>query len=364
MKINPMFFLHFWIQFGTALSLLLALMELAKKRESKVPSGMFFLALLLASVESRIGLTLVPEALEKTWPWIFFFPSVWAIGPALLLISRNMVQYAIDREISIGLHFLPAIFVLLGECFAIRFLPEEFRREAIYNAVHGSRIDFLTFVSVFGFIHQTAYSLLLWILFRRVSRETEIPLSSLVYTVLLVIFTTIELCWLGYFLKSTDLLAVGASFQTLGIVLIFLFSSRYPNFFISLKSEIQQKRYERTQIAGVDLDAVQTRLRELMEIDKIYREEALKIQDLAARLLLSPHQLSRILNEKYGKNFNEFVNGFRIEEAKKMLLEDEERTVLSIGYEVGFNSKSTFNAQFLKIAEMTPQEWRKKGRIS
>ncbi|TGK20690.1 AraC family transcriptional regulator [Leptospira fluminis] len=359
--IGSSFFLQFWIQFGTALSLLLAFMEGVKKRESFLPGGMFFLALLLASVESRLGLTLIPESLEKTWAWIFFFPSVWAIGPALLLVSRNMVQFALDREISIGPHFLPALIVLLGECLTILFLPTEFRREAVSNAIEGSKVDFLTFVSVLGFVHQTVYSVLLWILFLKVSKETEIPLSSFVYSILAVIFATIELCWLGYFLKSKELLATGASFQTLGIVLIFLFSSRYPNFFVSLKSEIQQKRYERTQLGGVDLDAVKARLLELMEKEKAYREEALKIQDLAQRLLLTPHQLSRILNETYGKNFNEFVNGFRIEEAKVLLLEDEERTVLSIGYEVGFNSKSTFNAQFLKISGKTPQEWRKKG---
>ncbi|PKA16035.1 AraC family transcriptional regulator [Leptospira haakeii] len=357
----PGFFLHFWIQFGTALCLLLAAMELAKKRENVMPGGIFYLAIILALVESRLGLGLLPWAADHIWFWPAFFPAVWAVGPTLLLVSKNMVQFALDREIQIGKHFIPAVLLLLGELVAYIILPAEEIREYIRNAMFGSKVDILTGVTIFGSIHQTVYSIFLWMLFRKASKETEIPLSSLVYTILFVVFTTIQLCWFGYFLKNQFLLAAGSSFQTLGIVLVFLFSSRYPNFFISLKSEIQQKRYERTQLNGLDLDQLHTRIKELVETDKIYKEESLKIQDFAEKLLVSPHQLSRILNETYGKNFNEFLNSFRVEEAKILLLEDLERTVLSIAYDVGFNTKSTFNAQFLKITGMTPLEWRKKG---
>lgn len=337
-------------------------MELAKKRETPIPGGMFFLGLILALVESRLGLSLVPDSLDRIWVWPAFFPAVWAVGPTLLLISRNMVQYALDREIHLGPHFIPAIGLFVCEIFAYIFLPAETIRGYIHNAVSGSKTDILAGVAIFGSVHQTLYSVYLWVLFRRVSRETEIPLSSLVYSILFVIFATIQLCWFGYFLKSQTLLALGSSLQTLGIVLVYLFTARYPNFFVSLKSEIQQKRYERTQLNGLDLESLHSRIRELVEKEKIYLEENLKIQDLASKLLISPHQLSRILNETYGKNFNEFLNLYRVEEAKALLLEEGERTVLSVAYDVGFNTKSTFNAQFLKITGMTPLEWRKKGR--
>ncbi|TGJ98794.1 AraC family transcriptional regulator [Leptospira langatensis] len=361
MQLLPTFLLHFWIQFGTALCLLLAAMELAKKRESVLPGGIFFLAVILALVESRLGLSLVPGSAEYIWAWPVFFPAVWAVGPTLLLVSRNMVQFALDREIEIRIHYLPAAILLLGETVSYLILPSETLREYIRNAMSGSKVDVLTGVTILGSIHQTVYSVGIWLFFRKISKETEIPLSSLVYTILFVVFATIQLCWFGYFLKNQFLLAAGSSFQTLGIVLVFLFTARHPNFFISLKSEIRQKRYEKTQIHGLDLDGVHSRIKELIEVDKIYREEALKIQDLAEKLLISPHQLSRILNETYGKNFNEFLNSYRVEEAKTLLLEDLERTVLSIAYDVGFNTKSTFNAQFLKITGMTPLEWRKKG---
>ncbi len=322
---------------------------------------MFFLALVLALAESRLGLSLIPESTQYIWAWPTFFPAVWAVGPTLLLISRNMVQFALDREVHIGLHFIPAILLLAAEIWGYSVFPADRIRESIENAISGSKMDILTGVAIFGSIHQTVYSIYLWVLFRKVSRETEIPLSSLVYSILFVVFATVQLCWFGYFLKNRTILAVGACFQTLGIVFIFLFSARYPNFFISLKSEIRQKRYERTQLEGLDLNAVHSLIKELMETDKIYREETLKIQEFAEKLLISPHQFSRILNETYGKNFNEFVNFYRVEEAKSLLLKEMERTVLSVAYDVGFNTKSTFNAQFLKIVGMTPLEWRKKG---
>ncbi|PJZ68798.1 AraC family transcriptional regulator [Leptospira perolatii] len=357
------FFLHLWIQFGTGLCILLALMELVKKRETKFPGGMFLLALLLASVQSRLGFTILPNSFEKAWAWTFYFSSIWAIGPTLLLVSRNMVQFALSKEVPIVIHFIPACIVFLLELSTF-FLPEEARNSIIKNAASERKLSGLTALLTLGFLHQTFYCLYLWMLFRRVFKEVEIHLSKFVYLILINVFASVEFSWLGFFLMDNRILAIGASFITLGSASIFLFSSRYPNFFVSLKSELRQRRYERTQLGGIDLNAVQIRLKEFMEEERIYQEETLKIQDLAQKLLISPHQLSRVLNETYGRNFNEFVNGYRIEEAKKLLLADEARTVLSIGYEVGFNSKSTFNAQFLRITGKTPVEWRKISRNS
>ncbi|PJZ53466.1 helix-turn-helix domain-containing protein [Leptospira adleri] len=61
-----------------------------------------------------------------------------------------------------------------------------------------------------------------------------------------------------------------------------------------------------------------------------------------------------------GKSFHVFVSGFRIEEAKQMLLEEKDRSVLSIGLAVGFNSYSAFLRSFIKSEGITPKKFRKK----
>jgi YesN/AraC family two-component response regulator len=98
-----------------------------------------------------------------------------------------------------------------------------------------------------------------------------------------------------------------------------------------------------------------------MEEEKIFADEELTLKDLASELAISQHQLSQILNENLKKNFNTFINEYRIEEAKKMLIEEKERSILSIGIAVGFNSNTAFTTVFSKITGITPSQYRKQN---
>jgi AraC-like DNA-binding protein len=67
-----------------------------------------------------------------------------------------------------------------------------------------------------------------------------------------------------------------------------------------------------------------------------------------------------VINEQMKKNFSDFVNSFRVEEARKMLQEaDEDTSILHICYEVGFNSKSAFYRAFKKFTNITPSQFQK-----
>jgi AraC-like DNA-binding protein len=73
-----------------------------------------------------------------------------------------------------------------------------------------------------------------------------------------------------------------------------------------------------------------------------------------------------VINQRFHKNFNDFINDYRIEEAKKMLGHKKTRDykLLTIAYEVGFNSKTTFNVVFKKKVGMTPSQYRAACRES
>ena len=74
---------------------------------------------------------------------------------------------------------------------------------------------------------------------------------------------------------------------------------------------------------------------------------------------LHANKLSWLLNEQVGKNFNEFVNGFRLEAFQQKALDPANRhlTILGLAYESGFNSKTVFNAFFKKTLKQTPSAW-------
>ncbi len=98
-----------------------------------------------------------------------------------------------------------------------------------------------------------------------------------------------------------------------------------------------------------------------METEKPYLTPALTLEKLAGQMRLQPRLLSNIINRHFDCNFFEFINSYRVEEAKRMLADGKhaDKTMLDIMLDVGFNSKATFNTLFKKKAGMTPSEYRK-----
>lgn len=86
----------------------------------------------------------------------------------------------------------------------------------------------------------------------------------------------------------------------------------------------------------------------------LYKDPHLKLNDLARKINISGHQLSQLLNDNLGKSFSTFINEYRIREACKLIAANSRLTFEAIGYEVGYNSKSTFYAAFRKIKDTTP----------
>jgi ligand-binding sensor domain-containing protein/AraC-like DNA-binding protein len=105
------------------------------------------------------------------------------------------------------------------------------------------------------------------------------------------------------------------------------------------------------------------KLTHLMEEEKVYREEKLTLISLAEKLSMRRHQLSLILNDHLKSNFNDYINSYRIEEAKRILEspEAENKTNDVIAIEVGFNSTTSFYQVFKKYTGMTPTRYKKKA---
>jgi AraC-like DNA-binding protein len=105
------------------------------------------------------------------------------------------------------------------------------------------------------------------------------------------------------------------------------------------------------------------KIKALMEEQRAYREMRLNRAALAKLVGISEHYLSRIINRYFGKNFNELINGYRIEEAKLRLKNEPGRQITVIGFEVGFNSIASFNRVFKEVVGVSPTEWREKGEL-
>jgi AraC-like DNA-binding protein len=104
------------------------------------------------------------------------------------------------------------------------------------------------------------------------------------------------------------------------------------------------------------------RLEQLMTVERAYRREGLTIGSLSAELGVPEYRLRQLINEGLGhRNFNAFLNRYRIEEAKAALADPEQREVpvLTIAMDAGFQSVGPFNRAFRAATDLTPTEFRR-----
>lgn len=126
--------------------------------------------------------------------------------------------------------------------------------------------------------------------------------------------------------------------------------------------EVAQASYTTTTLAKVDCEAALARLDALMVSQQLYKDPELSLSTLAARLGLSPHQLSELLNTRLGKSFSRLLRERRIAAARTMLCEQPSASVLSVGLSVGFSSPSNFYEAFRDLEGTTPGQYRKLHR--
>jgi len=118
--------------------------------------------------------------------------------------------------------------------------------------------------------------------------------------------------------------------------------------------------------AGKDNDLInewKPRILQLIQQEKAYEDAELSLVQMAKQLKTNPTILSKAINHGFGKNFNDFVNHYRIEAVKEKLQAGEQKiqTLLGIAYDCGFNSKATFNRAFKKATGVSPKEWTEKN---
>ncbi|MGC6432541.1 MAG: helix-turn-helix domain-containing protein [Jejuia sp.] len=102
-------------------------------------------------------------------------------------------------------------------------------------------------------------------------------------------------------------------------------------------------------------------VKSLMEDNKVYLNPELNLSDMAQQANMSRGQLSEVINSGFHKNFNDFINMYRVDAFKSMIKENKHQqlSLLGIAQECGFNSKATFNRVFKKLTDASPSEYLK-----
>jgi len=129
---------------------------------------------------------------------------------------------------------------------------------------------------------------------------------------------------------------------------------------VPVKKLVQEEKKNQTEIDDTSGEII-IKIGSYMEETEAYLDPSLSLHDLSRKTKIPSRELSLVINHHLNKHFFDFVNDYRIEKAKSILSDPakKEYTVLEILYEVGFNSKSSFNTAFKKQSGLTPTQFRK-----
>jgi PAS domain S-box-containing protein len=125
------------------------------------------------------------------------------------------------------------------------------------------------------------------------------------------------------------------------------------------------QKYSSSSLKGVEEVKLYFKLKDLLQKEKLYLDPNLSLKNVADRLATNTKYLSQVVNNHSGKNFQYFINSYRVSEAKKQIMDSDNNnlTLYGIALQCGFKNKSTFYKVFKEITGQTPREFQKQNGL-
>lgn len=340
--------LFFVSALGAFNGIVLSIYLLTGKKKRSVPT-IFLITLLLAlsiRVAKSVFLYFNP-ALPKIYLQIGL-SACFLIGPALYFFFRsvqeNVTRIPVSWKWTWGI--LSGMIIITGALLPYAVYPVIWNKIIVYIIY----LEWLSGLIAAGFVLRQVLKTFL------VNRTTVTSTEKF----RLMLYAGNCLVFLAYLLSLANVIY--------GIYIIgpVLFSCLlYLCLFYNLQgagyeNAVQPVKAERKKIAAPDALMWIEKLEKAIIEKELYKDPNLKLNDLAKAVNISVHQLSQLLNDNLGKGFSTYINEYRINEACRLISGNDHLTLEAIGYEVGYNSKSTFYAAFRKIKDTTPALYKEK----
>ncbi len=289
--------------------------------------------------------------------------AIFALGPLFYFYLRSVMEAPAEGPLqrAIAAHFLPAAGAFAGALLLYLNADASFAEPNSAQFWRGW-INFAYLVSAF---HACAYGLCA---FFRWTAPLLNPVSLRREPATLHLAAFGALAMLAFALALTARLFAerglpyfyASAMLTNGLLLwTYLLQQAGRNYGELLRREQYRVRYKKSNLNGVDPRAVLTLLERIMDEEAPFRQEKLALAELAGRLDLTPHQLSEVINLHANCSYTEYLNRRRLRAACEALVRTPERSILDIGLDCGFGSRSNFNSVFVREIGVTPSQFRR-----
>ena len=296
----------------------------------------------------------------------------------LMLLSQ--APEAVHRRL-IAMHLALPGFVLF--CVVLSILPPEPVLKALKAGAQADMTAPWMWLSVravellekFGFLQVVVYFVAIWRLYK--SQQTRLQsvfvssgknesLWAFWIGALMLIYIAEAVISL-LFAPNSFIYSLTPILQTSAVLLFILLVAIWglrqaPGLYSSSQAsastnEDSKPKYEKSALVTAHAERIANKLDHAMRVEQMHRCEDLSLTKLSQHISSSPNYVSQTLNEHMNTSFFDFVNFWRIEDAKALLLSGND-TILAVAYEVGFNSRSAFYTAFKKRTGITPSQFR------
>lgn len=320
----------------------------------------------------------------KSYPHFLFTTSSFQFlfGVLLFFYSKALLDNKfVFRKIHL-LHLIPFL-LQLSSLLPFYFQSSEYKIDVFNNIILTDSPDFSVNFFVIRsivYLHLLVYSAMTLSAIRKNARTAlngkhemydinfywlkNMAIGFIIYAVLSIIYLA-DLGLFGY----EHITIVDSFLMFFSSLLIFMmgyFALRKPEIISGEISLKKLTKYEKSSLTEQKAELYLTKLTSAMENDKLYLNNDLTLQKLSEYLKIHPNHLSQVINEKLNQNFFDFINTYRIREARELLSDpaNDNITILSIAHESGFNNKSSFNSAFKKHTGSTPSDFRNSIKAS
>ncbi len=261
-----------------------------------------------------------------------------AIGPLFLLFVKSTIKKNYKLSIKDYLHILPSVI------FASLWL--------VVIEIRNNNYLLWDFIYRSILLH---YILYLYYSLKQInSCKEDKSLLIKQLNILLIFLLTI---WFTYLLNAvSDFPYLSGALVYSGFVYFSLILFFNQGHIINVSSA---KKYEKTGLKKEDNKYYLTVLLNLMNNEKLYKDNMISLSKLAGKMNTTTHIVSQVINDNFQKSFYELLSNYRIEEAKNMISDKSNKFHISeIAFEVGYNSLSAFNNAFKKETGKTPSQFK------
>jgi AraC-like DNA-binding protein len=358
---------------------------LFKKKENRSANKLLSFAMLAFAIDLAAAVIYVGEYYKifpQTIGMTATFPYLY--GPSIYLYILILGNRQEGFKKSYLLHFLPFIILNIYGIFFYYFESIEFKLSLMdFDKTVSWHLDLVgQLIPVHGCIYTV---LTIWETLKfdkklkdSYSNIVHLNLKWIIFLVsgTTVIWIIVVLAYLLNFIYGEQMQANVFIYIALSILIYsigfkslhqpeVLFFEKASNSDLNSKSDqAELSTYKKSGLSDTSASKYLAELLKLMEREKPFLNNKLKLIDLSQMLNISTHNLSEIINKKLNQNFYDFVNSYRVNEVKRLIEDDDEFnfSILALGYDAGFSSKSAFYSAFKKLCGVTPAQYRQENK--